>query len=372
MAWWWCGANMKPKPTVSMHSATAPGSRSMRAPRASSTSAEPHLPVAERFPCFATTQPAPAATNAAVVETLNVGRPPPVPAVSSMSSRSTSTRTASSRIVRARPTSSCTVSPLVRSAIRNAAVCASDASPDMISRSTAAASSEDRSNPDATRSIASVRSWLGKEVLQELFALAGEDRLGVELDALGGQLAMPEAHDRGAVHRRALEAVGQVRVDHQGVVAAGQDRRLEALEDRPPVVLDLRGLTVDRLSAHHARAERLGQRLVAEAHAQHRYARLGERADRVHRDAGVVGRARPGRDDHAVGLARAHLADALDVVPHHLDLSPEDAQVLDEVVRERVVVVDQQYARHAQSTCPQASSTADQTAFAFASVSRTS
>ena len=44
--------------------------------------------MAERLPCLATAQPAPAAISAAVVETLNVRRPPPVPAVSSRSSRS--------------------------------------------------------------------------------------------------------------------------------------------------------------------------------------------------------------------------------------------------------------------------------------------
>ena len=79
---WWAGANMKPKPTSAMQRATASGLRSIRTPSASSTSAEPDRPVAERLPCLATAQPAPAAISAAVVETLNVGRPPPVPAVS--------------------------------------------------------------------------------------------------------------------------------------------------------------------------------------------------------------------------------------------------------------------------------------------------
>src|SRR3954447_934371 len=250
---------MNPKPTVSMHSATAPGSRSSRAPSASSTSADPHLPVAERLPCFATTQPAPAATKAAVVDTLKVGLPPPVPAVSSMSSRSTSTRTARSRIVRARPTSSCTVSPFVRSAMRNAAVCASDASPDMTSCSTAAASSADRSMPEATRSIASVRIALGKEVLQQLLAVRREHRLGVELYALGGQLAVADGHHRAVVVRRALKAVRQVGIDHERVVAAGHERGFEPLEDGPAVVLDGRRLAVDRLATHDRAAERLGQ-----------------------------------------------------------------------------------------------------------------
>ena len=74
--------------------ATSSGSSSMRAPSASITSADPHWLVAERLPCLATRQPAPAATKAAVVDTLNVGRPPPVPAVSTRSSPA-STRRAS-------------------------------------------------------------------------------------------------------------------------------------------------------------------------------------------------------------------------------------------------------------------------------------
>ena len=122
VAWWWAGANMNPNPTSSMQRATSAGPRSMRAPSASSTSAEPDSPVAERLPCLATVQPAPAAISAAVVETLNVRRPPPVPAVSSRSSLATRTCAAIARIVRARPASSSTVSPLVRSATRNPAI----------------------------------------------------------------------------------------------------------------------------------------------------------------------------------------------------------------------------------------------------------
>ena len=91
--------------------------------------------VAERLPCLATRQPAPAAISAAAVDTLKVGRPPPVPAVSTRPSPA-STGTASSRMARASPVISCTVSPFVRSAIRKAAVWASEASPAMISCST--------------------------------------------------------------------------------------------------------------------------------------------------------------------------------------------------------------------------------------------
>ena len=47
----------------------------MRAPSASSRSAEPERLVAERLPCLATAQPAPAAIRAAVVDTLKVRAP---------------------------------------------------------------------------------------------------------------------------------------------------------------------------------------------------------------------------------------------------------------------------------------------------------
>jgi hypothetical protein len=66
-------------------------------------------------------------------------------------------------MVRARPATSGTVSPFARSAIRNAADCASDAFPAMISPSTRAASSALKSSRPASRSIASVRTGLGMD-----------------------------------------------------------------------------------------------------------------------------------------------------------------------------------------------------------------
>ena len=152
---------MKPNPASWMHSATWSGPRSMRAPSASSRSAEPERLVAERLPCLATAQPAPAAIRAAVVEMLNELRPPPVPAVSSRSSRSIGTWTASSRITRASPASSSTVSPLVRSAVRKPAIWISETSPCMISDSTSAASSSLRERPLQRVSSARVRTSSG-------------------------------------------------------------------------------------------------------------------------------------------------------------------------------------------------------------------
>src|SRR4051794_40677967 len=159
--------------------------------------------------------PAPAATRAAVVETLKVDGPPPVPQVSTRSSRPAVTGVARRRIVRARPTSSGTVSPFARSAIRKAPVWIGSVRPSMTSFRTAEAWSAVRWSPAQTASIARLTMSLGigrtsrwkvvpgirgqlrpvaDEVGEQVLPLRGEDRLGVKLDALDWQIAMPRAH----------------------------------------------------------------------------------------------------------------------------------------------------------------------------------
>ena len=145
---------MNPMPVVSMQRATCSGARSIFAPSASSTSALPHCDDIARFPCFATRAPAPAATNAAHVLTLNDPlASPPVPHVSS-SGPSTSTRAACSRITAPMPAISSTVSPFIRSAVANAANCAGVAAPDISSCMQAAASVSLRSARSTSFAIA--------------------------------------------------------------------------------------------------------------------------------------------------------------------------------------------------------------------------
>ena len=158
-----------------------------------------------------------------------------------------STGAASARIVRARPASSSTVSPLVRSAIRKPAIWISVASPAMISASTAAVCSSLRSWPSASASIERVSSSGGahraplQEVRQQLRALLGQHRLGVELDALGGQLAVADGHHDAAADGAALEHVGQ-RPGRRSASGSGRPRASlgQAAEDRAAVVLDHR------------------------------------------------------------------------------------------------------------------------------------
>src|SRR5579862_77384 len=136
----------------------------MLIPRASTTSAEPHLELMLRLPCLATRTPAPAVTSAVAVEMLKVPlASPPVPLVSTRDSSARASRpvpltaiapveltrsigngAAASRIASAKPTISSTVSPFIRKAMSRAAICASLHLPfstsDITSRASARAS----------------------------------------------------------------------------------------------------------------------------------------------------------------------------------------------------------------------------------------
>ena len=134
MAGWWMGANMKPTPTSPMQAATCAGCRSMRAPRASSTSAEPDFEDTLRLPCLATRAPAAATTNIDAVEMLKLLPPsPPVPTMSTKFAPSaTSTLAESSRITCAAALISPIDSFFTRKPVRIAASMESAISPRMI------------------------------------------------------------------------------------------------------------------------------------------------------------------------------------------------------------------------------------------------
>ena len=144
----------------------------MSMPRVSTTSAEPQSEDTERLPCLATRSPAPATTKAVAVDTLKVPEAsPPVPQVSMSISRSVPvapttspaawrTLTTFSRMTWAKPISSSTVSPFMRSAVRKAAIWALVAAPDMMASIAAAASMRVRSRRSTSARTASVMMGL--------------------------------------------------------------------------------------------------------------------------------------------------------------------------------------------------------------------
>ncbi len=73
-----------------------------------------------------------------------------------------------------------------------------------------------------------------------------EDGLGMELDAVGGQLAVLHAHDHAAAGGGDAQALGDDGVDDERVVAADHERRGQPGEQPVAVVRDLRRLAVHR------------------------------------------------------------------------------------------------------------------------------
>ena len=119
----------------------------MTTPRASSTSAAPHLEDAARLPCLIIRAPAAAATIVAIVEILTVCAPSaPVPTRSTRRP-GTLIGVAWSSMARARPASSVGVSPFMRKAMAKPEIWASVAAPSMISFMTHAASSAVSDSP---------------------------------------------------------------------------------------------------------------------------------------------------------------------------------------------------------------------------------
>src|SRR6185437_707925 len=83
----------------------------------------------------------------------------------------------------------------------------------------------------------------------------------------------------------------------------------------------------------------LADRLVAEAHAERRNGRAPP-PNRIDGHAGLGRRARPGRNDNRRRRQLPDLVDGDGVVPTDGRLGPQLAEILHEVVGERVVVVD--------------------------------
>ncbi len=193
----WCaGANMNPKPTSSRQRPTCSGVRSIRTPSASRTSADPDSPVAVRLPCLAIAQPAPAAMSAAVVETLNDGRPPPVPAVSTRSARDVVTGRGE-LAHRAREAGDLLLRLALRAQadeqtrdLRLLGVAGHDHGED-VGRLLAREVRAGGDGVEALRVRTSLHA-LGQEVAQHRGALRRQDGLRMELDALRGQLAVAD------------------------------------------------------------------------------------------------------------------------------------------------------------------------------------
>jgi hypothetical protein len=185
----------------------------------------------------------------------------------------------------------------------------------------------------------------GDEVRDEPLAVFGPDRFGMELHTPRRPAAVADRQERAVVGPRdGLERRRQGRLDDERVVAHGAKALRDAVEERVAVVEDRADAPVhDVRAGHDAGAREVGERLVAEADAEHRHRGLGQRVAAHAEVALALGPSGARRDDDPVPAAAREPAPRQLVVAHDLRLLAGDGrEELIEVEGVRVVVVDEQ------------------------------
>jgi hypothetical protein len=163
---------------------------------------------------------------------------------------------------------------------------------------------------------------------------------------------MPQAHDdAGSVFVRSpcadFQIAWQILLgDDQRMIAGRGHRRRQAAKDGLAIVLNLTGFAVHQvLRANHLAAEGCADRLVSEADSEQRHTSPAlvlarKMADQFDADAGFLRGAGSGRKHDAFGVHRLDLSDGYFVVATNLYLGAQFSEVLDEVVSERIVVIE--------------------------------
>ena len=181
-----------------------------------------------------------------------------------------------------------------------------------------------------------------QKILQHLLPVLGEDGLGVELDAVDGQFAVGEAHDFafggfGGDFEAGREGFA---FDDEGVVAGGFEGARQAGEDILAGVEDGGGLSVhEARGANDVAPVNLTDALVAEAHAEDGNF-PAEMPNHIATDTGIGRSAWPGGDDDFFGSKLFDVGNGNLVVALHKKLRTKFAEILNEVVGERIVVID--------------------------------
>ena len=338
-----------------------------------STSALPEREESARLPCFATGTPAPATMKAAQVEMLKEPEAsPPVP-TTSMASAGAGTVSIFARIAVTAPVISSTDSPRTRSAISRPPICDGVTSPDIMLSKASNAASRLNAAPVATCPISALMSamlpsmrparirrhdspirsarpvaafhWRGEieEILQDEMAVLGSDALGMKLHAVHRKRAVLQRHHQAVAGLRGDCKIVRHRgaLDHERMIARRLERAIDTAEHAFSLVAHLGELAVDGdRRAHHLAAERLADRLVAEADTEHRNGRC-RLVDELEADAGVVGGARTRRQHDGVGIGGHDLGARNLVVAVHDDVGAQPAEIMDEVEGEAVVIVDE-------------------------------
>src|SRR5579871_5874195 len=173
----------------------------------------------------------------------------------------------------------------------------------------------------------------------------------MELDPVDRTIAVSHRHDEPVFGLRAhLELIRRgLALDDERVIARRLERAVQAAKDALSVVGDAGNLAVHRLTgAHDLAAEGLSDRLMAEADAENRGG-FARSPHEVEADACLIRRAWARREHDRLGSLRQRLLHADLVVAPDRHLRAELAEIVHEVEREAVIIVDEGDALHSLS-----------------------
>ena len=181
-----------------------------------------------------------------------------------------------------------------------------------------------------------------REVLQELAAVLGADRFGVELHAPEGPLAVAQPHQEPVLRPSGLLQTGGQLFDYQRVVAHGREGAGDVAEEARAVVVNLAQATVHRLRCVlHAPPVDEAEPLMPEADAEQRHLRVEQQLPADAEVPLVVGAARPRRDHHVVeGESFQPLGVQLVVLEDERRLPADLRDEMEQVEGEGVIIVD--------------------------------
>ena len=165
----------------------------------------------------------------------------------------------------------------------------------------------------------------------------------MKLYAVDRQVFMAQRHDLSVLCPCCnFEACGQRgRIDDQGVVACGIERRRQSGKEALPTVMDRAYLSMHGTRAtHDSSAQTLGDGLMAETDAQDRNQPLHARDERQ-ANACILRGARPGAD-YNVGRTQSNtIVDKDRVVAHYAYALAQYPEVVDQYRCKRVEIIDE-------------------------------
>src|SRR5271155_2124743 len=166
----------------------------------------------------------------------------------------------------------------------------------------------------------------------------------MKLHAFDLMFLVPQAHDDPVVRLRGDRQFLRQRLslDNQRVITRGCKRIIQIVKNAFAIMMNLAGLAMEQFrSADNFAAKRRANGLMSQAHAQN-WEFSFQALYQLDGNSRLLRRARPGRNHNFLWLAAFNFFHGNLVVAMHLHIATQFAQILRQVIGERIVVIQQQ------------------------------